>query len=184
MPSAEVWLRTNRRAVAISLATCMLPIALGAALLWLGVGMRSWWQMAGGAALLAAGGLYAMLLAIEFTSPRLAYESGHLVARLLPGRPYRVPIEIVECFLLGQGLSLLPGKRNQDRRTITISIRLAERAADWRQRPTLPALGGWCGGQITIRGTWCEPITLDLVQRLNARLAEVQRACRPPQVVR
>lgn len=79
-------------------------------------------------------------------------------------------------------MSLLPGKRNHDRRTATIAIRLAERATDWQQRNTVPALGGWCGGQITIRGTWCEPISLDLVNRLNARLAEVQRGQRAERV--
>jgi hypothetical protein len=29
---------------------------------------------------------------------------------------------------------------------------------------------------VTIRGTWCEPLSVGLVNRLNQRLAEVSRA--------
>jgi hypothetical protein len=34
-------------------------------------------------------------------------------------------------------------------------------------------LGKWCGSYITIRGTWCERLSVELVQRLNVRLAEM-----------
>lgn len=36
-------------------------------------------------------------------------------------------------------------------------------------------LGQWCGGYITVRGTWCESITADLMQGLNRRLVEAHR---------
>jgi hypothetical protein len=37
-----------------------------------------------------------------------------------------------------------------------------------------PSLGTWCGGYVTIRGTWCEPLQPDLIRRLNRRLKEVK----------
>jgi hypothetical protein len=84
-----------------------------------------------------------------------------------------VPIELVEGFLLGQGPSFLPGKRHARTETTTFIVRLAESAEDWSQRDMPPALGKWCGSYITIRGTWCERLSVDLVQRLNVRLAEM-----------
>ncbi len=59
--------------------------------------------------------------------------------------------------------------------TSTVVVRIAERALDWHQRPVKTMLGQWCGGYITVRGTWCEPITAELIQRLNHRLVDVQR---------
>ena len=55
-------------------------------------------------------------------------------------------------------------------------IRIADSATEWRQQEVKPQLGKWCEGYITIRGTWCEPLSIDLINRLNERLAEVNRA--------
>ena len=43
--------------------------------------------------------------------PRLAYADRHLLVYLDSGPPQRVPIEVVEGFLLGQGPTMLPGKQ-------------------------------------------------------------------------
>jgi hypothetical protein len=59
-----------------------------------------------------------------------------------------------------------------------LRIRLAERATEWAQRDVKPALGAWCGGYITIHGTWCEPLDIDLVNQLNKRLAAAHQAQR------
>jgi hypothetical protein len=174
-PPTEVWLRGNRRVVLVCLLMCTAPLAGGLALLAAGWLRGSGWMVAAGALLALVAGFYAAMMLVELPRPRLAYRDSHLLVYLLPGAPYVVPIDIVECFLLSKGLSMLPGKRNRNRESVTISIRLAERATDWQTRRTLPSLGGWCGGQITVRGTWAEPITLDVVNRLNARLADVQR---------
>jgi hypothetical protein len=174
-PPTEVWLRGNRRVVLVCLLMCIVPLMGGLVLLAAGWQRESAWMVAAGAVVALVAGFYAAMMLVELPRPRLAYREGHLLAYLLPGAPYAVPIEIVECFLLSKGLSMLPGKRNRNREAVAISIRLAERATDWHTRRTLPSLGGWCGGQITIRGTWAEPITLDVVNRLNSRLADVQR---------
>ncbi len=121
------------------------------------------------------GGGMIVLLAWQSRQPRLAFEPGHLLVYLRSGRPYRVPIEIVECLFLGQAPSRLPSKRHESTKTATVVVRLAERAESWRERDVKPALGSWRDGYITILGTWCEPLDRDLVNRLNQRLAEVRR---------
>ncbi|HEY2827859.1 MAG TPA: hypothetical protein VGJ04_09690, partial [Pirellulales bacterium] len=52
---------------------------------------------------------------------------------------------------------------------------IADKATDYHQRDVKPALGRWDEGYVTIHGAWCEPLTLEVVQRLNVRLAEAQR---------
>jgi hypothetical protein len=132
-------------------------------------------------------GFILLLLAAGFLGalrkPLLAYENGHLAVRLRFAGIEHVPIDLVECFLLGQGPTWLPGKKYAKTETVTLVVRLAERAVEWSHRPTHPMLGTWCDGYITIRGTWCEPLSLDLVNRLNRRLAEVQQESSPAEKV-
>ena len=66
----------------------------------------------------------------------------------------------------------------QQTETAAVVIRLAESASAWSHREVKPALGKWCEGYITIRGTWCERLDIAKVNRLNQRLAEVQRELR------
>jgi hypothetical protein len=114
-------------------------------------------------------------LLYALTRPRLGYEAGELLVFLEPTRATRVPIEIVEVFFLGQGPSTLPKLRDREPETQNVVIRLAESAVDWKHRDVRPAFGQWCEGYITIRGSWCEPITPGVMRRLNSRLAEVKR---------
>ena len=114
-------------------------------------------------------------LAEELRRPRLAYADGCLIVYLRSDGPVRVPVDIVECFFLGQSPSLLPGRKYERTETSSVVVRLAERAADWQRFDVKPALGKWCEGYITIRGTWCEPLNLVVVNKLNHRLAEVSR---------
>jgi hypothetical protein len=111
----------------------------------------------------------------------LAVERGELLVFLRSDGPIRVPLSIVEGFLIGQGPSFLPGKRLEQLEASTVVIRLAERATEWAKVDVEPRLGYWCGHYITIRGAWCEPLSVDLVNRLNARLAEVQAGLRAKQ---
>lgn len=175
----EVWLHNNRRALALG-AVGPLLIALVGLAIALTAGGDSWLGRAApylGGVLIAFGLVAAALLFIEMSRPRVAYGEGQLHLRLRNGPPILVPIEIVECFLLGQGPSMLKG-HHDPRETSTIVVKLDERAEDWAQVDVKPALGSWCGGYVTIRGTWCEPLTVDLARRLNARLSEVQRAAK------
>jgi len=94
-------------------------------------------------------------------------------------RPFRLPIEVVEVFFLGQAPSMVHKDGDpfddQGPTTSTIVVRLAEKASEWQQRDVRPMLGHWCEGYITLRGTWCQPITEELVRTLNHRLVEVKR---------
>lgn len=172
----EVWLRSNRRAVLLLLLGPALALVVGGGL----VAAAAWggWHVAlawvGG--LLVAGSLFfAVGLFAWSLQPRLAYAEGELLVYLAPGAPVRVPANIVECFFVGQGPTLLADSAAADGETTTVIVRLAESAQDWHHRDVLPALGHWCEGYITIRGTWCEPIDRSLLGRLNARLVEVHR---------
>jgi hypothetical protein len=158
-----------------SLVLPALLLAAGLTLLLLPDGNWAPWRRGLGAAIAAVAMLAAVAIVLLARQPRLAYRPGELLVYLAPPRPIAVPIEIVEGFFLGAGPSFLPGPAKDQLQTANLVIRLADRAPDWAQREVRPELGAWCGGYITLRGTWCEPLTLDLVQRLNARLAEVTR---------
>ncbi len=175
--ATEVWLRANARALWFG----MLPpaiVALAGLLMVTGLPDRTPapWVRALGLVLLSAGTLMVVLLLVQLRRPRLAYRDGELLVWLKQGAPQRVPIESVECFLLGQTPSLLPGKKHEKTETASLVIRLAEAATEWHHQEVKPQLGAWCSGYITIRGTWCEPLSVNLVNRLNQRLAEVTRA--------
>ena len=172
----EVWLRGNRRiiytAAVVPLVMALVGVAflaaadessLGAIAGWTGLGMT------------LLGGVVLGILLMLARQPRLAYRDGHLLVYLRPTGPIRVPIEIVEAFLAGQGPTSLPGTSCKGAETVTIVIRLADRAVEWSHLAVHPVLGSWCDGYITLRGTWCEPLTVDAVMRLNERLSEVQR---------
>lgn len=178
---AEVWLDTNRRALWLGM---LLPASVAAAAL-AGLAVSFWTRQHWGLQLLLASVAAAALwmvgeLLYALRCPRVAYDEGELLVYLEPTRPTRVPVELVECFFLGLGESKLPplqGKRPQTRNVV---IRLAERAVAWRAQPVRPAFGQWCEGYITLRGTWCEPLTPQVLQRLNQKLAQVQRQRRAP----
>lgn len=105
--------------------------------------------------------------------PRLSYEDGHLLVYLRSTVPIRVPIDVVECFFLGQETSQIPSRRGASFETATVVVRLAESAVQWHHKEVKPTLGHWCDGYITIRGTWCEHLNRERVNRLNRCLSEV-----------
>lgn len=171
----EVWLRQNRRAILFGMAApalCTLAIAV-----WLSgliAPAPEGWLQVSGWGIFGLGSVVLLMLAWQVFQPRLAYRNGRMLVNLRAGKPIAVPIEIVEAFLLGQGPAMLSNRREDRTETRVLTIRLAERAEEWSMVEVKPALGKWCGGYITIRGTWCEPLGLALVNRLNVRLVEVQ----------
>jgi hypothetical protein len=176
---AQTWLQSNRRVLALGLIVPVVLLTIGA-LLGLGV-QATWARIVGGlVALVALAGVG--LIARHAWLPRLAYADRHLLVYLESGPPQRVPIEVVEGFLLGQGPTMLPGKGYEQAEARTLVVRLAESATDWADRETKPAWGRWCGGYITLRGTWCEPLSVDLVQKLNLRLYEATHVAATPAV--
>jgi len=173
---AEAWLKTNRRALALGMALPGIVLAAaGAALVW-AIGSGQAWYVQLPLLIIAAVPLWMIgELLYALLRPRIGYESGELLVFLEPTRPTRVPIDIVEVFFLGQGPSELPQLKGREPETKNIVIRLAESATDWKHRDVRPSFGQWCEGYITLRGSWCEPITPVLMRRLNQRLADVQR---------
>jgi hypothetical protein len=174
----EIWLRPNRRILLVATVAPAMLVLLGllVALDMLVSAPPAARAIAAVSALL--GLILLTILAWFFRQPRLAYDGRHLLVNLRAAQPIPVPIEHVECFLLGAGLRRLPGRTGREVQMSQLRIRLAERATEWAQRDVKPALGAWCGGYITIHGAWCEPLDVSLVNQLNARLAAAHEAQR------
>jgi hypothetical protein len=176
-PPSEIWVRTNRRALGAALAAaagaaCVLAALFACVGPALGLGI---WALFLGSLLVTVLGYVALSLLYQLSLPRLAYANGKLLVYLTSAEPQRVPIEIVELFFIGQGSSLVPTTSAQPSRSVTVVIRLAEAAKEWHARPVKPALGEWREGYIILRGTWCEPVTKELVKGLNERLVAAHR---------
>jgi hypothetical protein len=172
---SEVWLRPNRRILAFAASMPALALLIGMALLAvpLGDALRLWLRVLGGlVAAVSTTGL--LFLFWQARQARLACDGNRLLVNLGSARPIAVPLEVVEGFLLGQGPAYLPGKEQAE--VANLVVRLAERAAEWERVEVNRQFGSWCGHYITIRGTWCEPLSVSLVNRLNVRLAEVKHA--------
>jgi hypothetical protein len=179
----EVWLRPNSRALLLGTIPSALVAAVGL-LLGLGVlGTEAWWARGIGWCLLSVSVLAIGVSAWFWRQPRLAYRDGELLVFLRAGAPVRLPVELAECMLMGRGPSPLPGPRHKQAKTLNLVIRLSESAPQWANLPVKPALGEWSDGYVTLRGTWCEPLTIELVQRLNERLAEAHRQTSRTEVV-
>lgn len=176
--NVEIWLRPNRRALLVAAVAPLLLVVLG-----LAVALDLLVEAPGVARVMAAvlafaGVLLLAVLGWYAAQPRLAYDGRHLLVFLRPGGPIAVPIETIECFFLGSGLRELPGRQGKEVQVSQLAVRLAERATEWAQVDVKPALGKWCGGYITLYGAWCEPLRLELVNRLNAQLAAAHQAQR------
>jgi hypothetical protein len=172
----EIWLASNKRAFAMVLVFPLL-MAAAAGLAFYLLETVHWRVVAG---LISCFSLLAICSLLYLASqPRIAFRNAELLLYLGSPAGQRVPIEYVEVFFRGQAASMIAGRSEQQiadgPETSTVVVRIAERALDWHQRPVKTMLGQWCGGYITVRGTWCEPITAELIQRLNHRLVDVQR---------
>jgi hypothetical protein len=172
----ETWLRTNTRLFWVAAVWPVLFALAGLPLVTGLFGMlQSSWLCGLGWLMLGFAGCGLSFLAWQARRPRLSREGAFLLVYLRGGAPIRVPLNVVEGFLMGQGPSFLPGQRGSGAVVKTIVIRLAESAAEWAQLEVKLEFGSWCGHYVTVRGTWCEPISVELVNRLNQRLAEARR---------
>ena len=155
---------------------------LGILLCGLGVRSSSAWQIWSGGAVALAGTALVGSLAFAAGIPRVAYQNGEVLVYMRSLRPYRMPVEAVEVFFLGQGPAL-PGDDDDETEgesataavARNVVIRVAESQTDWHRREVRRELGRWCGGYIVIRGAWCEPVSLERLNGLNSRLAELRR---------
>jgi len=177
----ECWLSPNRRALAIGLILPGILFLIGAVL----TAQQSTYLLSGvGVGCLILGGLLAINMIRHLCRPRLAYQDGQLLVFLTAGRPLRVPVDVVECFFLGQTEeNQSPGHEKRLAQTATVVVRLAETAKEWHRFNVKPALGNWHNGYIIIRGTWCEPLSMDRVNAMNARLKEVKKSRAEPEVL-
>jgi hypothetical protein len=169
----ETWLRPNQRAIWFG---CIVPLAVAGLGAWLALappGGAAGWRWSGIALAVGALGAIGLLLA-QLRQPRIGYRAGCVQFYLRSDGPLEVPVQVVEAFFLGQGPADLPGGASRRQETVTLVARLAQRETEWAHRDVKPALGAWCGGYVTIRGTWCEPLTTDVIRKLNRRLKEVQ----------
>ena len=172
----ETWIKPNRRVILLGLIPPVLLLLLGLVLVLLlprgGVWRIGYWV---GWPLVVCASVAIGVLVNFLRLPRLGYENGELLVYLRRSAPDRVPIDMVECFFLGHGPSLMSSTEAKELATSTIVVRLAEAATEWHKIDVLPRLGHWCDGYIVIRGTWCEPINADVLQRLNNRLVAAHR---------
>lgn len=169
----EMWLQTNRRALWFA---CLPPLFFALIGVWVAIvstdSMR--WTRWLGLAIIALGGIAIALLLARLGRARIAFEAGNLLFDLRPGKPIRVPVNIVEAFFLGQAPANLPAGVGKRQKTVNLVARLSQRETAWAEREVKPALGDWKDGYITIRGIWCEPLGMEVIRRLNRRLKEVQ----------
>ena len=174
----EVWLRTNRRVLLMGMILPAVLVAVGLLpVLALGPEKDGWVRILGTLGVFVGVFLFAVI-AIQMRSPRLAYADGQVLVYLRSGAPIGVPVETVECFFMGSGIGQVPGREGKGLPMRNLMMRVAEKATDFQQRDVKQSLGTWDEGYVTFHGAWCEPLTLEVVQRLNARLAEVQRSRR------
>lgn len=178
-PDDEVWLRGNLRPVAGIALGLVLVVAVGAATAAM-IGGAAWAMPGAGVAIAL---LMPAVAALAFVAsrPRLRRRGDLLEVRLSPVAVERVPLEVVECVFPGS--RPLPATaaaeathEPADRRVTTVILRLAERAAAWRQRPTFAPWGTWADGHIIIDGRWCEPLSAERTRTLATRLMAARRS--------
>lgn len=173
----DVWLRTNPRPflAALLLPGLMLLIAAGSVAWGLITGASLWWVTVGASLALAAlvvGGL----LVVRSRLPVLARQGDKLLLYLDGSAPIAIPIQVVECFFVGQGDMRISDRAGHKLEASTVILRIAEAANEWKHRDVPPRLAHWCEGYITIQGAWCEPIVPELVTGLNKKLVASHRA--------
>lgn len=171
----EVWLRANSKPFA-PFWGALLALAAGAAIGRTAIADRAGYGPVACTVLAVVAASAAVGLWYVARKPRLAFDGDRLLLYVRFGPPVAVPVELVEAFLLGRGPTFLPGRDHDPTETSTLVVRLAERAEEFNKVDTAPMLAGWCGHYVTIRGIWTEPLGLDVVNRLNQRLYDVQRS--------
>jgi len=164
----EIWLLPNRRIFALGMVFPGVVTLLGLMLIW------QKWGWIWGLALSVAGLSFALLIAWQMSVPRMAHRGGELLVYLRFGRPLRLPLEFVECFFLSSGAGQITTARG-DLPVRNLVLRIAERATDYQSSGARTTYGSWADGYINFYGIWCEPLDLELVQKLNSKLASVQR---------
>lgn len=182
---AEIWLRGNVRPVLAVGATVCGGLAAALVAVATTAGPGAVWPLAG--ALAAGLAVVAALLGVA-AGPRLGRRGPVLLVRLSPWTTAEVPLAVVECVFPGSQPLAGPVLREvhaagngaaegagPSRRVGTLVIRFAERAREWRERPTFAPWGTWHDGHAIIDGRWCEPLSAELARTISQRLLEAKR---------
>lgn len=169
----EVWLQPNRRVLYLAMIPTGLLVVIGGLLLAMVsaslLKVLSW-------VLIVLGVLLLVGLVGQLRRPRIAYANHKVLFFLRARQPVAVPVEHVEAFFLGQGPTNLPAGSGQKAETVNLVARISQKAPEWAEVEVKQALGNWKEGYATIRGTWCEQLTSEVIRRLNHRLREVTQA--------
>jgi hypothetical protein len=169
----ETWLNPNRRAILLGCLPPALMAGAGAWALWaFPTSAESPWRAIAWLAVIAGPAIIAVML-LQLRRPRIAFRNGSVLFNLRSGPPIAVPVQVVEAFFAGQGPAHLPIVSKQPQ-SVNIVARLSRRSPEWAEQQVKPALGNWSDGYVTIRGSWCQPITTELIRTLNRRLKEVK----------
>ncbi|HTQ40194.1 MAG TPA: hypothetical protein VMJ32_14300 [Pirellulales bacterium] len=171
----EIWLRTNLRILLLGMILPVVLMAIGLIpVLAMATETGAWLRIVGWI-MVAAGFMMLGIIVAQLRLPRLAYADRQVLVYLRTGAPIRIPVEFVECFFLGGGVGQLPGSQGRKIPVRNLTMRVAEKAKDYQHREVKATLGRWEEGYVTIHGAWCEPLTLEVVQRLNSLLAEAHQ---------
>jgi len=170
----EIWLESNHRLLLPLAVPAGLVMLLGASAVAFGFASSPGWTAIGAVLILIAAAYFAMAY-VYIRQPRLTADDDHLRVHIGFQRVIAVPLEFVEVFFMGHAASMVRGADGKEAETATVVIRLAERAKEWHNRDVPAHLMQWCDGYVIIRGTWCEPIDMPLLDRLNGKLAAAHR---------
>jgi len=170
----ETWLKPNRRAILFGAIAPVAITVLGAWLFADSTATVGWTWRGVGLILMTVGLAVTVLMLRQLARPRVGYGNGFVKFYLRSGKPIDVPVEVIEAFFLGQGAAKLPGRIRSHDQSVNLVARLSQRHQEWERHEVKPALGNWCDGYVTIRGTWCEPLDGEVIRRLNRRLKEVK----------
>ena len=165
----ETWLRSNRRILWLGMLFPAAGLAIGSWMLWQ---KSPTWQI--GLAVVGLSVIGIAVLSWQIAVPRLAGDCGELLIYLRAGRPFRLPAEFAECFFLGSGSGQLATPQGEVP-VRNLVLRVAERAVEYQEREVAAVFGSWSRGYITFHGVWCEPLNLELVTKLNAKLSAARQ---------
>ena len=131
------------------------------------------WQM--GVAVAVLGVVAIALLAWQMAVPRLASNRGELLIFLRTAVRFVCQRSLRNVFFsaAGPGKSLPPVAIG---RCANLVLRVAEKAVDYQKREVTAVLGSWSEGYVTFHGAWCEPLNLEVVTNLNAKLSAVRES--------
>lgn len=176
----KVLLHSNRRIATLGLCVSLVLALMSLALV---IGEQASWLRGMGLVILMISVCLGIMAWMFRTAPRVALSDTelHVYVRSLR-RPFRIPLDVVEVFFMGQGAVSgdEPGHPRDYSKAVAanVIVRLAESQSSWHGRDVNIWLAVWAEGYITLRGLWCENIDQELLKTMNSALAAAKRNLR------